>query len=266
MTDISKEQQEQIEKENAKKERHKAKMRERYKNDPEYRKKRIASVVKIQKERYKNDPEYRKKRSAYISKRHREKYMKDPDYRTNFCEQWLWRYYEKYKNDPKYQERVKNTQKRISNQNRTVDSFKKQLRQEEIQELKRRFLDALEKSAFIGITAKHLDLTESRVYGWMQKDPEFANAVRAAQARMAERVGLALISKALTENDTTAQIFICKTLGRSLGFDEKQPVVNINMGTQPDLDVSNLSFEEKENLLHLLRKSRQGEQEAIDVS
>ncbi|MDR2170577.1 MAG: hypothetical protein LBP59_10580 [Planctomycetaceae bacterium] len=138
---------------------------------------------------------------------------------------------------------------------------------EDIAELKEKFLATLEKSAFIGITAQHLGLNERRVKRWMASDPEFAERVREVQSHTAERVGLALIAKAMHEGDTSAQIFICKTLGRSLGFDEKQPMVNINVGNQSDFDMTGLSIEEKDQLLQLLRKSKSkgSDNNVIDV-
>jgi hypothetical protein len=305
-------------KEKQKKAREKTK--ERYKTDPEYRKKVIADAVAYQRKRRQIDLEYRKKRSEYQKKSYRKKCETDPEYRkkqsalqnarhrkryatdTEYREKHKkksqksyekqletnlehykarrdknWKenkekYYkkrkEKFENDSEYAEKCRQYDRKRYLRGRTVEAFKKQLTKNEIKDLKRRFIETIEKSAFIGITAKHLGITESRAYYWMQKDAEFANAVKAAQARTAERVGLALISKALTENDTSAQIFICKTLGKSLGFDEKQPIVNINMNNQPDMDLSGLTLEEKEQFLNLLRKSKQSkqiEQDTIDV-
>ena len=141
-------------------------------------------------------------------------------------------------------------------------------------EYKTRFVAAIEKSAFIGITAKALGLREFIVYKWMMDDPEFANEVRHAQSRHAEEIGRILIDKAKTEKDTQSLIFLCKTLGKNLGFDEKMPAVNINIGNQADFNVSGLSIEDREQLLTLIRKSKQQEsaeskpievQEVLDV-
>jgi hypothetical protein len=277
--------------------------RERYANDPEYRewhKQRCRKSYRKQKEV--NAEHYnavRNKYQAQYNARYRERYKNDPLYiaRCRWSDRKKYeKIKERLKNDPEFAERFRLRSKRNKEtyqekinsdpivaqerltllrlrkraerrNNRSIKAYKKQMTKDEIKDLKRRFLEAIEKSAFIGITAKYLGITEGRVYGWMQKDIEFANAVRAAKARTADRVGLALINKALTENDTSAQIFICKTLGRSLGFDEKQPVVNINMNTQPDMDLSELSLEEKDQLLNLLRKSKskQIEQGTIDI-
>jgi hypothetical protein len=166
---------------------------------------------------------------------------------------------EKYETQCKYAVAFRKQWRR---RNRTVEQYMKQLLPEEIKELKRRFIDTIEKSAFIGITAKHLEIPETRVYCWMKNDPEFETAVRNAQQRVAEKVGLTLINKALQTEDTQALIFLCRTLGRNLGFDEKQPIVNINMSSQPNMDLSGLSLEEKDQLLSLLRKTKQ---ETIDV-
>jgi hypothetical protein len=149
---------------------------------------------------------------------------------------------------------------------RTVEDYMKQRLPEEIKELKRRFVETIEKSAFIGITAKHLDISETRVYSWMKSDPKFELAVRNAQQRVAEKVGLTLINKAIQTEDTQALIFLCRTLGRNLGFDEKAPVVNINMGKEDSqLNLQRLSLDEKENLLCLLRKTQQSESEVVSA-
>ena len=128
---------------------------------------------------------------------------------------------------------------------------------EDMVELKAQFVKTIETAAFIGITAKSMGLKESTIYKWMRDDREFAAAVRHAQTRQAERIGLTLINKAIEEKDTQALIFLCKTLGKNLGFDEKMPSVNISIGTQPGFDVSGLSMEEREQLLALVRKSKQ---------
>jgi hypothetical protein len=107
-----------------------------------------------------------------------------------------------------------------------------------------------------------MGLKETMIYRWMRDDVEFATDVRNAQGRTAERVGLALISKALNDKDTQAMIFICKTLGRSIGFDEKAPVVNINVGNQPEINMDGLSADEQVQLLNLIRKSKQARLEA----
>ena len=108
----------------------------------------------------------------------------------------------------------------------------------------------------------------------MMDSPEFANEVRHAQSRHAEEIGRILIDKAKTEKDTQSLIFLCKTLGKNLGFDEKMPAVNINIGSQADFNVSGLSIEDREQLLTLIRKSKQQEsaeskpievQEVLDV-
>jgi len=161
--------------------------------------------------------------------------------------------------DPEYAEKIR--QKRLA-ADRRKNALKRPpeiaarlLAGEERETLKKKFLEVLETSAFIGITAKHLEIPASRVYGWMRDDPDFAESVHAAQGRTAERVGLALISKALNENDTQAQIFICKTLGKSLGFDEKNPVVNINVGSNT-LDVTSLGDYEQKQMLTFIKKSK----------
>jgi hypothetical protein len=268
--------------------------RKKYENDPEFRKNHNAKRCRLHKEKCAADPEYHRLHKIKMNLRHRKLYETDPEYRKKCNQQTLMgllklaktkpEHYKRYvkennalnaivyryrrKNDTEYSNRVCQKRREKNKKNRSMETYKKQLCKDEIRELKRRFLEALEKSAFIGLTAKYLDISETRVHNWMRNDPKFANDVRAAQARTAERVGLALISKALTENDTSAQIFICKTLGRSLGFDEKQPVVNINMTNQSEMDLSGLSLEEKEQFLLLLRKSKQSGQigqDTIDV-
>ena len=134
------------------------------------------------------------------------------------------------------------------------------LAEEDKADFKARFVAAIEKSAFIGITAKSFGVRESMIYRWMRDDPEFAGEVRHAQSRHAEEIGRILIDKAKTEQDTQALIFLCKTLGKNLGFDEKMPAVNINIGSQADFNMSGLSIEDREQLLTLIRKSKQQEQ------
>ena len=136
---------------------------------------------------------------------------------------------------------------------------------ENMAEFKAQFVDLIERSAFIGVTANSLGLRESLVYQWMRDDPEFAENVRHAQSRRAEIIGLTAINKALEEKDTQLLIFLCKTLGKNLGFDEKYPAVNINVGNQADFDVSGLSLEEREQLLALVRKSKQQKESSEHV-
>jgi hypothetical protein len=148
------------------------------------------------------------------------------------------------------------------------------LAEDDLAEFKARFVATIEKSAFIGTTAKSLGLKESTIYRWMRDDPEFANEVRHAQTRHAEEIGRVLIDKAKSEKDTQALIFLCKTLGKNLGFDEKMPAVNINIGSQADFNVAGLSIDDREQLLTLIRKSKQQEsavskpievQEVLDI-
>ena len=130
---------------------------------------------------------------------------------------------------------------------------------EDMAELKSQFVKTIAKSAFIGITANHLGIKESTIYRWMRDDREFAAEVRNAQSRQAEEIGLILINKAKEDKDTQALIFLCKTLGKNLGFDEKAPAVNININSQADFDMSGLSMSDREQLLALIRKSKQQE-------
>ena len=123
--------------------------------------------------------------------------------------------------------------------------------------MKAKFVEIVEKAAFIGITAQSLGLKESTIYRWMRDDHEFAAEVRYAQSRHAETLGLIAINKAKEEKDSQLLIFLCKTLGKNLGFDEKAPFVNINIGNQPDFDMSNLSMEKREQLLALIREAKQ---------
>ena len=153
----------------------------------------------------------------------------------------------------------------------TIDG---RIAEDNLAEFKAQFVATVEKTAFIGISAKSLGIKGSLVYEWMRDDPEFANEVRHAQSRHAEEIGRILIDKAKTEKDTQSLIFLCKTLGKNLGFDEKMPAVNINIGSQADFNVSGLSIEDREQLLTLIRKSKQQEsaeskpieiQEVLDV-
>ena len=55
--------------------------KEKYDNDPEYRKRRLQYNRERMKKKYANDPEYRKKILQYNRERKREKYANDPEYR-----------------------------------------------------------------------------------------------------------------------------------------------------------------------------------------
>ncbi|MDR2641562.1 MAG: hypothetical protein LBC74_02085 [Planctomycetaceae bacterium] len=219
--------------------------------------------VKVYKKRYLNK----------LKQTDPEKYKKQRECEASCRKYWRRYYYKELKqtNPEKYKkhcDRDAARRRQGIRRNRTVRQYMKQTLPEEIKELKRRFVETIEKSAFIGITAKHLEIPESRVYSWMKNDVEFETAVRNAQQRVAEKIGLTLINKAIQTEDTQALIFLCRTLGRNLGFDEKQPIVNINMNSQPEMDLSGLSFEEKDQLLSLMRKTKQSEQigqDTIDV-
>jgi hypothetical protein len=148
------------------------------------------------------------------------------------------------------------------------------LAEENQTEFKAKFIDAIGHAVFIGSAAKMLGIRASTIYKWMRDDPAFAHDVRHAQALHAEDIGQIAIKKAKEEKDTPLLIFLCKTLGKNLGFDEKMPAVNISIGSQTDFDMSGLSIEDREQLLTLIRKSKQQEsakskavevQEVLDV-
>jgi hypothetical protein len=205
-------------------------------NDPEKLKKMLLRQHRWSKNNSDKWRLYKKRRLEKLRRTNPEKYNKEREHYVEYKKQWRRRC-------------------------RTIEQYMKQLLPEEIKELKRRFVETIEKSAFIGITAKHLEIPESRVYSWMRNDEEFETAVRNAQQRVAEKVGLTLINKAIQTEDTQALIFLCRTLGRNLGFDEKQPMVNINVRQDPQVDLKRLTLDEKENLLQLLRKTQQSESE-----
>ena len=161
--------------------------------DPEFYKKQLEKNRQYYKNA-RNDPEKLKKMLLRQYRCRKKNDGQQKIYKRRYSEKKRRERPEQYANERKYYTRYL---KKWRRKHRTVEQYMQQLLPEEIKELKRRFVETIEKSAFIGITAKHLEIPETRVRSWMMKDPEFETAVRDAQQRVAEKVGLTLINKAI---------------------------------------------------------------------
>jgi hypothetical protein len=132
---------------------------------------------------------------------------------------------------------------------------------DEVKKLKRfqkqrLFLKDIQRTGFIGLTCKRLHYPHTVVDRWIKTNPNFAKAVCYYKSLRDEFVGFTLYQKAIQEGDTAALIFICKTRGRYLGFDDRDNTfVNINISdTTPKLDVSKLTNEERRQITSTIKK------------
>ena len=133
----------------------------------------------------------------------------------------------------------------------------KEWNKKEIARQKKHFLETIEKTHFINLTCSILQIKESLVRTWIRTDPEFALAVRSAQVRFGERVGHAVLVKAIN-GDMAAAMYVLKEFKEAVKFVDPQ-VEEIQASDTSMVD--NLTPEEQETLLHLTRKAKQ---KAID--
>lgn len=121
---------------------------------------------------------------------------------------------------------------------------------------KKQFLAALTKLHWVSLTCETLGMEEKVVQVWMHTDFDFAAKVRTTQIRMAQRIGHAMLKKALTQDDIGAQMYLIKQFGKTLQWTEQDMVADAP-ATTSGLDVSKLSVEEQETLLRLMRKANE---------
>ncbi len=125
---------------------------------------------------------------------------------------------------------------------------------EKIARDKKHFLATIEKSHFVNLTCSLLNIKESTVRTWMRTDPDFSDGVHAAQIRFGERVAHATLAKALN-GDLGAQMYVLKQFGDSVNFIEPEAVEH---AASVGIQVDNLTSEEQETLLRLMRKAQEG--------
>jgi hypothetical protein len=86
---------------------------------------------------------------------------------------------------------------------------------------------------------------------WLDTDAQFAFDYKQTKTLLAERLGETLIAKAF-DGDMRALIFCCRTLGRTIGFDDRDTAVNINVDNRtPAIDIASLSKEERQQVAAL---------------
>lgn len=125
-----------------------------------------------------------------------------------------------------------------------------------IRRMKEKFLETLENTHFPLMACKILQLKTSIFRTWLQTDQEFANNFYDIQARMGERVGHAMLAKAI-EGDLGALMFVLKQFGDSVSFIEPKVTATSQVSVDAST-VSGLTAEEQETLLSLMRKAQQG--------
>lgn len=126
-----------------------------------------------------------------------------------------------------------------------------------IAKYKARFLDELESVHFPSIVCKTLGIKFRMYRHWFRTDPEFAESVRTAQKRTAERIAGMLIHKSM-EGDVTALMFALKQFEGIVDYVEKETTEAETSGA--DVQLENLTPEEQSTLLTLLRKARGGDE------
>ena len=95
---------------------------------------------------------------------------------------------------------------------------------EQIEGLKKRFLQALEKSlGIISQASKKSEVTRSAVYRWMKEDPEFAKKVNAVNDIVLDFAESSL-HKQINDGNTTATIFLLKCKGKARGYVERSEI------------------------------------------
>lgn len=95
---------------------------------------------------------------------------------------------------------------------------------EQIEGLKKRFLQALEKSlGIISQASKKSEVTRSAVYRWMKEDPEFAKKVNAVNDIVLDFAESSL-HKQINDGNTTATIFLLKCKGKDRGYVERSEI------------------------------------------
>ena len=118
---------------------------------------------------------------------------------------------------------------------------------------KKRYLDIIKNVHFVNLSCSMAGIKESIVRTWIRTDPDFAEGVRSAQVRFGERVARAMLDKAVN-GDLGAQMYTLKQFGDAVNFID--PDVMGHAATA-ELKVDNLTVEEQETLLHLMRKAQQ---------
>lgn len=130
---------------------------------------------------------------------------------------------------------------------------------EKIVRLKKKFLETLEKTHFLNLTCNFLGLKEAMVKTWLHTDPAFAEQFSATQKRFGERVAHQTLVKAM-EGDFGAQMYVLKQFGDSVQFIESDVVGPTVAQGDGSMNIDNLSLEEQETLLRLMRKAQAGTQ------
>ena len=128
---------------------------------------------------------------------------------------------------------------------------------EKIVRLKKKFLETLEKTHFLNLTCNFLGLKESMVKTWLHTDPDFAEQFNATQKRFGERIAHQTLVKAM-EGDFGAQMYVLKQFGDSVQFIESDVVGPTAAQSYGSMNIDNLSVEEQETLLRLMRKAQVG--------
>ena len=78
-----------------------------------------------------------------------------------------------------------------------------------------------EAKGMLTIAAKRLGVAYSTMLAYQREFPQVQDAVQDARNSMLDAAELKLYTKAVSEGDTTALIFLLKTQGRNRGYSEK---------------------------------------------
>ncbi len=130
---------------------------------------------------------------------------------------------------------------------------------EAVAHFKEQFIHSLGEAFFPGLAAQRIGVPLKLIKAWLKSDSDFAERAIEQQGLMPEKVGVTLLAEGLHQKDTASLMFLVKQFGDvfqkpiQANFDEMQEAVN------PLGDISRLTMEEQQMLLHLLRKSKTSE-------
>jgi hypothetical protein len=103
----------------------------------------------------------------------------------------------------------------------------KQIKEAQLAQQKKAYLDALEKSLGVVTTAcKNTGIPRRTFYNWLSNDEEFAKEVNDMKEIALDYAESKLHAR-ITEGSDTAIIFFLKTQGKSRGYIERSEIANV---------------------------------------
>ena len=111
-----------------------------------------------------------------------------------------------------------------------------------VEQLKKRLIEALEKSLGIVTTAcKKVDCSRTTFYQYIKDDEAFAKEVRDIE-NITLDFAESKLHEQISEGNTTATIFFLKTKGKGRGYIERS---DINIGSSERIKIDIMAFDEE---------------------